>query len=172
MRNKPGIMLDYQLALNAQIDKFSPGQSAAVPVLGFAIGEDRWLVDMREIDEVLPVPAITPVFLTCSWFLGMINVHGHLYGLCDFSRFIGESPTEVNMKNRVILVNSRLCAHCAILTGGMLGIRNMNEFKLMPDSNDSRLFVRGSYHDRQGRIWRALNLARLVQLPSFHQIAR
>ena len=173
MRSKPGIMLDYQLALNAQIDKINPNQPATIPVLGFLIGNDRWLVGMNEIGEVLPVPKITPVFLTRSWFLGMINVHGNPYGLCDLTQFIGDAPTTGHsIKNRVILATSRLHANCAILTGGMLGIRSMAEFTLSPDSDDPRPFVTGIYHDRQGRPWRVLNLARLVRLQAFYQIAR
>ncbi len=172
MKSNPRIMLDYQLTLNAQIDKIHPNQSETIPVLGFSVGEDRWLVVMNEIGEVLPVPKITPVSLTQSWFLGMINVHGNPCGLCDLAQFIGDTPTGIDVKNRVILAASRLHANCAILTGGMLGIRSMAEFALLPDSDDPRPFVAGIYNDRQGRVWRMLNLARLVRSQSFHQIAR
>lgn len=171
MQKKTGIMLDYQLALNAQIDRINPSQPTTIPVLGFAIGNDRWLIGMNEIAEVLPVPKITPVFLTCPWFLGMINVHGNPYGLCDLAQFIGDAPTGSDVRNRVILATSRLYSNCAILTGSMLGIRSMAEFTLVTDSEDLRPFVIGIYHDRQGRAWRVLSLARLVRLQSFYQIA-
>jgi len=172
MRNKLGIKLDYQLALNAQINKVNANQPAAIPVLGFIIGGDRWLVAMNEIGEVLPVPPITPIFLTRPWFLGMINVHGNPYGLCDLAQFIGDAPTGSGVKNRVVLAASRLHVNCAILTGGMLGIRSMTEFTLSPDNIDPHPFVNGTYTDRQNREWRMLSLARLVKLQSFYQIAR
>lgn len=172
MRSKLGIKLDYQLALNAQIDKPNGNQPMAMPVLGFTIGNDRWLVAMNEIGEVLPVPPITPIFLTRPWFLGMINVHGNPYGLCDLAQFIGDAPTGSGRKNRIILAASRLHVNCAILTSGMLGIRSMDEFTLLPDDVDSRPFVTGIYTDRQNRVWRVLSLVRLVKLQSFYQITR
>ncbi|MDT8363533.1 MAG: chemotaxis protein CheW [Nitrosomonas sp.] len=172
MRNKPSIMLDYQLALNAQIDKPHPDQPETVPVLGFAVGDDRWLVTMNEIGKVMPVPKITSVFLTRPWFLGMINVHGNPYGLCDLAQFTGAPPIILGTKTRIILAASRLHANCAILTSSMLGIRSMSEFSPSPDSDDPRSFVTAIYNDRQNRTWRMLNLARLVRLQSFHQIAR
>lgn len=165
-------MLDYQLALNAQIDKINPSQSATLPVLGFSVGEDRWLVAMNEIGEVLPVPKITPVFLTHPWFLGIINVHGNPCGLCDLAQFAGGAPTGLGPKTRVLLAASRLRTNCAILTGGMLGIRSMAEFTLLPDHDDTLSFVTATYHDRQDRVWRVLNLARLVRLQSFYRIVR
>lgn len=52
-------------------------------VLGLLIGDDRYLVHMKEINEVIQVPEIVPVPLTHPWFLGIINVHGTLYGITD-----------------------------------------------------------------------------------------
>ncbi len=171
MAIRPGGMLEYQLTLTEHISKKIQEASITVPVLGVIIGEDRWLVPMHHIGEVLPVPKITPVFLTHSWFLGVINVRGDLYGVCDLARYLGGIPTQTGVKNRIFLIASCLGVNCAILTSGMLGIRNLLEFTRQSDCQDSDSIVAGIYNDRQGKTWRILNLPVLVRLESFLQIA-
>ena len=56
-----------------------------VSTLGVQIAGQNWLVDMVDIDEVLPLPALTPVPFTKPWFRGVANVRGkfvwnHRYG--------------------------------------------------------------------------------------------
>jgi hypothetical protein len=46
--------------------------------LGVQVGEDYWLVDMVDINEVLPPPPLTPVPLTKPWYCGVANVRGTL----------------------------------------------------------------------------------------------
>jgi twitching motility protein PilI len=172
MTIKLGTRLEYQLALTEQINGSVEQASTTVPVLGINLGEERWLVPMNDVGEVLPVPKITSVFLTEPWFLGVINVRGKLYGLCDLAQFCGGVSTRIGVKTRVLLIASRLSPNCAILAGCMLGIRNLSEFTKQIDCRDTRPFVEGVYRDRQARIWRLLNLPILMRLDSFFRIAR
>ena len=48
-------MREYQAALSERLRNAIMSASAAT-VLGVAIGEDRWLVHMNDVSEVLPVP--------------------------------------------------------------------------------------------------------------------
>jgi twitching motility protein PilI len=169
---KLGTRLEYQLALTEQINSRVEQASTTVPVLGVTLGEERWLIPMNDVGEVLPVPKITAVFLTQPWFLGAINVRGKLYGLCDLAQYCGGVSTRIGVKTRVLLIASRLGPNCAILAGCMLGIRSLSEFTQQIDCHDTRLFVEGVYRDRQGRIWRILNLPILMRLDSFFRIAR
>lgn len=172
MAIKPGAMLAYQLTLTEQINHMADQSATTIPVLGVTLGEERWLVPMYDIGEVLPVPKITPVFLAQPWFLGLINVRGNLYGLCDLARYFGGVATQIGMRTRIFLISSRLCPNCAILAGNMHGIRNLSEFTQQLDCQDTRPFIKEIYCDRQGRIWRTLNLLALVRLKSFFEIAR
>ena len=171
MAIKLGTRLEYQLALTEQINSSVEQASVTVPLFGVTLGEERWLVPMNDVGEVLPVPNVTCVFLTQPWFLGVINVRGKLYGLCDLAQYCGGVSTRIGVKTRVLLIASRLGPNCAILTGCMLGIRNLSEFTHQIDCLDTRPFVKGVYRDRQGRIWRILNLPILMRLDSFFRIA-
>lgn len=145
--------------------------SFAIPVLGITINEDRWLIPMGNISEILPVPKITPVFLTHPWFLGIINVHGNIYGVCDLAHYLGEKPTRVNAKTRIFLTASRPGAGYAMLAESVLGIRDLMEFTHQPDHEDKRPVIANVYNDRQNRSWRMLNLPVLVQLESFLKVS-
>ena len=48
-----------------------------LPLLGVQIGGQNWLVEMREISEVLSPPPMTKVPLTRAWFRGVANVRGN-----------------------------------------------------------------------------------------------
>lgn len=158
---------EQQPLLTEKISKKAQEISTTIPVLGITIGEDRWLVPMRNISEILPVPKVTKVFLTQPWFTGVINLRGNVYGLCDLSHYLDNIPTCISAKSRVFLTIPYLGASYAMLAGSVLGIRNMMEFVPQSDHEDKRLVVAGIYKDRQDRLWRMLNLPALMQLESF-----
>ncbi|MBV6389730.1 MAG: hypothetical protein JNIBNLAF_01377 [Nitrosomonas europaea] len=162
-------MSEHQSSLTEQINKKAQETSATIPVLGITIGDDRWLIPMSNISEILPVPKITPVFLTQPWFLGVINVRGNVYGLCDLSHYLDNTSTCISAKTRVFLTIPRLGVSYAMLAGSVLGIRNLMEFVPQSDHEDKRPVVAGIYKDRQDRLWRMLNLPALLQLESFQR---
>ncbi|WP_240141381.1 chemotaxis protein CheW [Nitrosomonas sp. HPC101] len=152
---------------NTKVQKIS----LAIPVLGITINEDRWLIPMNDISEILPVPKITPVFLTHPWFLGVINVHDNIYGVCDLAHYLDEKPTRVNVKTRIFLTASRSRTGYAMLAESVLGIRDLMEFTRQPDHEDKRPVIANIYNDRQNRSWRMLNLPALVRLESFLKVS-
>jgi len=143
--------------------------ASTIPALGITIGEDRWLVSMSDIGEILPVPKITSVFLTQPWFLGVIHVRGKIYGLSDLACYLTQTPTQIGAKNRIFLIASHLGTGYALLAGSILGIRNLAEFTREPNQAGNEAIMSGVYNDRQGRSWRMLNLSSLVQIESFLQ---
>ncbi len=146
--------------------------ASTIPVLGITIGEDRWLVSMNDIGEILPVPKITSVFLTQPWFLGAIHVRGKIYGLSDLACYLTHTPTQIGAKNRIFLISSHLGTGYALLAGSILGIRNLAEFTHEPSQAGNETIMSGIYNDRQGRSWRMLNLSSLMQIESFLQPSR
>lgn len=165
-----GNALEYQLDLTEKINRKIEEDSVTIPALGILIGEDRWLVPMRDITEILPVPRITPAPLTRTWFLGIINVRGRLYGVSDISCYMHGELTKIGKKSRVFLINPRLGVGFSVLVGSILGIRNLLEFDRQPSIDQSQSFVAEIYSDKQGRTWRALKVSALVQVASFLQI--
>ena len=66
---------------------------AAASHLALMIGEDRYLVELAEAGEIVPMPStsIMQVPLTQDWFLGVVNVRGAL--------FPRHSPTFFSLKH-------------------------------------------------------------------------
>lgn len=166
-------MREYQLALTERINSAANTPSSAVPMLGVSIGEDRWLVPMNSISEVLPVPKITPVPMTQRWFLGVINVRGYLYGISDIAAYLGQAPTPLTAKSRILLFSPRLGANSGLLVSNLLGIRNLNEFKQSDDADVAHAIIKARrFTDKQDRFWLELNLRTLIHEQSFIRIGR
>lgn len=155
-----------------QTNKTAQAIAHSIPVLGVTIGENRWLIPMHDIKEILPVPTIIPVFLTQPWFLGIINAHGNIYGLCDLGRYLGKQPASINAKTRALLIAPRLGRGYAMLAENILGIRDLTEFSYQADQESKQSTIVSIYADRQNRLWQMLNLPVLMQLNSFLQVSR
>ena len=67
---------DYQRELAERLRAADSARNASK--LGLQVGAQRWLVDLAEASEVMPVPPITPLPLTRTWFRGVANVRGNL----------------------------------------------------------------------------------------------
>jgi len=161
---------DFQASLSEKLEGAAMTQPVST-VLGVLIGRDRWLVHMTDVSEVLQVPKITQVPLTHSWFLGMANVQGNLYGIADLAAYLGGAHTKVEQKTRVLLVSPRFEVNSGLLVSRTLGIRNVSDFERIEDSNSYQPCVSGIYKDNQGHHWNELNLQDLVRDEEFLQVA-
>ena len=97
--SRPGSLREYQLALSERLQSAGTGVRAASK-LGLQVGQEGWLVDLREAGELIPLPAISPVPLARPWFKGVANVRGNLYSVTDFSAFLGGEPTAAGEQAR------------------------------------------------------------------------
>jgi len=142
-------------------------------VLGVAVGEDRYLVPMAEVSEVITIPRLTHVPLTQSWFLGLANVRGNLYGITDLGAYLGKDSNSFNQKSRILLASPADKLYGGFIVNSMLGIRSLSEFtpiktakKKLPQSGIK------PYQDTEGRLWQELSLFALIREEKFLQIAR
>jgi len=163
---------EYQNTLNGQI--ISAGKNETSPaVLGVAVGEDRYLIPMIEVSEVIPIPKLARVPLTQPWFLGLANVRGNLYGITDLGVYLGGDPTPFNLKSRILLVSPGNKLYGGFIVNSMLGIRNLSEFT--PVKSGKKKLPKGisrQFNDTEGRLWRELSLSELIQDEKFLQIAQ
>lgn len=163
-------MKAYQLELSERLKNATASSSATV--LGVAIGKDHWLVQMNEVGEVLPLSKLTPVALTQPWFLGVANVRGDLYGITDLAAFFSGDATPRRLKACILLVSPQFGFNCGLLVSNMLGIRSFADFEPVEKVDQEKLLgVAGHYQDKEGRLWRELNLRELVRDKKFMQIA-
>ncbi|HUL95098.1 MAG TPA: chemotaxis protein CheW [Usitatibacter sp.] len=160
---------EFQLSVAERI-RTAASRTALSSKLGFQVGADNWFVALHQVNEVIPVPPMVPVPLTRSWFRGVSNIRGNLYGVVDFSAFAGGDPTPPGVERRVILVSDRLVAGAGILVSRMLGLRNPDQFTAVPRPADAAPWVGAAYTDAGGTRWLELDLPALVREQRFLEV--
>ena len=156
---------DYQRELAERLRGAQSSRSTSH--LGMQAGEERWLVDLADAGEVLPVPAITPVPLTRPWFKGVTNVRGKLYSVVDFPAFLGGSAVALNEQSRLLLVSERFRTGSALLVSRSLGLRDPGQLRARNRGGKTAPWIRGEYVDGDGAVWTELDLPQLVQHSEF-----
>ena len=144
----------------------SAGASAVSSKVGVQIGNERWLVNLSDVSEVIPLPKLLPVPLTKRWFNGMANVRGVLYGVVDFSDFLAGEPTHVNMDSRLLLIHSRFNVNAGVIVHHMLGLKNPEQLQAVEGSSLPE-WVSAEYADADGQVWKELRMQGLIGQPEF-----
>lgn len=156
---------DYQRDLAARLQSADSGRTASK--LGLQVAGERWLVDLTDAGEVIPVPPITPVPLTRPWYRGVANIRGNLYSVVDFAAFLGASPAPIAEQARLLLLSERFRMASALLVDRALGLRNTDQFQTRPGAAARSPWIRAELSDEQGRTWKELDVSQLVQHPDF-----
>jgi twitching motility protein PilI len=159
---------DYQAALMGSLQK-AGGADAESSKLSAAAGDSNWVLPLAGAGEVLPVPELTPVPLTRSWFRGLANVRGNLFGIVDFAAFLGGGISPVRAGSRLVLIGERYGLNCGLLMDRMLGLKKKDQLHLT-DNPDPAPWLAARYLDDEGNLWNELNTRELLQHPSFLQV--
>lgn len=142
------------------------GASAVSSKVGVQVGNDRWLVNLSDVSEVIPLPHLTAVPLTKRWFNGVANVRGVLYGVVDFSDYLGAEPTQVNMDSRLLLIHPRYSVNAGLVVRQMLGLKNPEQLQPV-ESGTLPEWVAAEYADGDGQVWKELKMQGLVHQADF-----
>ena len=134
-----------------------------VSALGVQIGSELWLVEMIDIGEVQPVPHMTAVPLTKSWYCGVANMRGNLYSIVDMAVYIGSEGTPRYGRSRILLIAPRYAFNTGLLVNRVLGLRNPRNWR-RSETDDKVL-----YEDSSGQVWRYLSVQGLLVQPEFVQ---
>jgi twitching motility protein PilI len=155
---------EFQQSVLDRLQAQMASGGSRVSTLGVQIGEEYWLVDMSDINEVLPLPPLMVVPLTKPWFCGVANVRGNLYSIVDLSVFTGGETTPREGQSRVMLAGQKFAFNAGLLVTRVLGMRNSTEWQRSETDGEVRL------RDGNGQVWRKLEMAQLLQQPEFLQI--
>ena len=160
---------DFQRNLTARLEaiEHTPAVSSR---LGFQLGGQNWLVDLTAVSEVVPSPAIMQLPLTRSWFRGLCNVRGILYGVADLRAFLGGPPTEIGPESRLLLIAPHVISNTGVLVSRMLGLRNPDQFSVRDPDESERPWVKRVYTDAQGGVWNELDVQGLVHHDAFLEV--
>ncbi|HEY8069575.1 MAG TPA: chemotaxis protein CheW [Burkholderiales bacterium] len=163
---------DYQRELAGRLQSAASGHAASK--LGVQVGAESWLVDLADAGEVLPVPPITAVPLTRPWFRGVTNIRGKLYSVVDFPAFLGGAAVVAGEQTRLLLLGERFRMGSALLVDRSLGLRGAEQLQAKRENSASgggAPWLKAEYSDKEGRQWKELDLAKLVQDPAFLEVA-
>jgi twitching motility protein PilI len=139
-------------------------------------GGSRWLVDLADSGEVVPLPQLTPAPLTKSWFAGIANIRGVLYSVVDFAAWRGGAPTPCNAQSRLLLVGARHGINSALLVRRSLGLRPQLAMHAVGGANagggETTHWLGGRFTDAQDITWTQLRIPALLADPDYLDIAR
>ncbi|HWS76032.1 MAG TPA: chemotaxis protein CheW [Quisquiliibacterium sp.] len=161
--DEKGHLRQFQARLSERLRQ--AGTAPRVARLGLLVGERRWLVDLAEAGEIVPLPSsITPVPLTRPWFRGLVNLRGALFGVSDLQRFVGEAPTPVSRESRLLAFGASMNLNAALLVSRMLGLHDPAGWRVLEADAGapSAPWAGRSLVDGEGRVWHELSLARLA----------
>jgi len=157
----------YQEELLERMQAARTGSGARTHQLGVEIGGERYLLDLLEAGEIVPVPLLTSVPLTQPWYLGLANIRGSLVGVVDLARFFdmhhdaqrgkqesaAGAPVVPGPAARLVTFSPSLGMPCGFLAARVHGLRQAAEMT----PQDGRLV------DADGNTWTPLALAALAQ---------
>jgi twitching motility protein PilI len=159
---------EFQQNLVRRLGEAAASTEASSACLGVQVGSEDWLLRLEEVGEVMPVPPIIPVPLTRTWYRGLTNIRGNLYGVVDLAVFQGGAETAITPDSRLVLVADRFNMASALLVSRMLGLRNIQALERL-DGSAGRAWERGRYREADGRLWHELGMSELVYQNDFLQ---
>lgn len=142
----------YQVQLLERMQAARNNAGARVNQLGVMIGPERYLLDLTQVGEIVPVPSITVVPLTQPWYLGLANIRGNLISVIDLARYQQQSDTGTGSDSRIITFATGLGFNCGLLVSRVYGLRHAAGMEASGD----RL------RDADANEWTPLDLAALV----------
>ncbi len=152
----------------------STGVSAAW--LAVEAGGANYLFPLSHAGEIFPWAPPQPVPYTESWFLGVANLRGGLYGVVELAGFAtGEPVAAAGAANRasarLVALNELLEVNCALVIDRLVGLRGVDAFRAStPASAEAPDWVGHTYTDNDGVQWQEVNLQALSQQPRFLSI--
>lgn len=160
---------EFQQYLAGRLTGAAHGRSTS-SLLGIQAGNENWLLDLSDSGEIIQLPKLTSVPLTCPWFAGIANIRGNLYAVTDFSVFRGGAPTPLNAAARLLLVGSRHGSNAALLVSRMLGLKNANDFDAEEPDPSAPAWGAQRYRDKAGTVWRKLSVRELLADDNFMNV--
>jgi len=162
---------EYQQQLLERMQAARTSSGARANGLGVEIGGVRYLLDLLEAGEIVPVPALTRVPLTRPWYLGLANIRGSLVGVVDLASYLdqaaapGSAPNGMpNAGARIITLAPSLGVPCGLLVTRVFGLRHAADMRPGPAPDGDKLV------DADGQAWTPLALAELVREERFLQV--
>ncbi len=152
-------------------------QGVSASWLAVEAGGSKYLFPLNQSGEIFPWVSAQNVPYTQTWFAGVANLRGGLYGVVDLASFVsGKLPPARNelarTESRLVALNSALEINCALQVDKLSGLRNPEAFTDFSEkSPEAPEFFGHSYVDANGVSWQEINLQLLAQQAHFLTIS-
>lgn len=165
--------LQARLASRLQAAK---AEGLSISWLAVRAGGADYLLPLAQSGEIFPLPAVQPVPYSQSWFLGVVNLRGGLFGVVDLAAFIsGAAPARTEQywaEASVVTLNSALEINSALLVDALAGLRHVGAFSgSEPPPEGAPPYFGNRYVDADGSRWQEINLQQLSQMSEFLSIS-
>jgi twitching motility protein PilI len=148
-------------------------QASSAAWLAVQAGSRRYLLPLTQAGEIFPFGVIQSVPYTKSWFLGVSNLRGGLYGVVELQAFAGEVAS-VNRSEvaksaaRMIAFNAALGINAVVVVDRLLGLRNEQSFTSVESLGGGRDdCLSHKFSDADGAEWYELDLQQLAAHADF-----
>jgi twitching motility protein PilI len=165
--------LQSRLASRLQAAK---AEGLSISWLAVRAGGLDYLLPLAQSGEIFPLPAVQAVPYSQSWFLGVVNLRGGLYGVVDLAAFIaGKAPVRTEQywsEASVVTLNAALELNCSLLIDSLAGLRHVGAFSgSEPPPEGAPPYFGNRYVDADGSRWQEINLQQLSQMSEFLSIS-
>lgn len=162
----------YQQDILARLRDLTENPSATTASkLGVSINGMNWLIALEDVSEVIPMPEITKVPQTQSWFMGMANVRGNLYGLTDLASFLAYPATKLTANSRILLVHQKFDMNAGLLVERLIGLRSAEDMEKQDEIGEQPNWYLNQYKDAEGQVWHEMDVGTLLGRQEFMQVA-
>ena len=145
--------------------------------LAVQCGDVGYLFPLDQSGEIFPLTSLQAVPYTHSWFLGVANLRGGLFGVVDLNAFVmaaaaGKRRDAIRAESRLVALNAALDINCAVLVDQLAGLRSAHAFQeVSPPAQGAPDYFGSVYTDSAGRRWQEISLKQLSHQPEFLLIA-
>lgn len=152
-------------------------EGVSVAWLAVKAADANFLLPLGQSGEIFPLTNLQPVPYAQSWFRGVLNIRGGLFGVVDLMGFI--QPTKLSKRIDtnsteacVVTLNPLLEVNCALQIDGLAGLRGAEAFVSSAAAPvGSPAFFGHQFVDKEGVSWQEVDLRALSQTPQFLNIS-
>jgi len=141
--------------------------------ISFRVGDLNMVTPLDQVNEILHYPALTIFPGSKSWIKGVANVRGTLLAVTDLNHFLGNAPTQVVNKSRILVYRREELA-IGLLVNSVSGMKHFTDGEKVTAvskfDESVRHYVLGAYK-QGGEESLVFNMNALVEDPSFFRVA-
>jgi|TARA_B110000483_G_scaffold242295_2_gene327715 twitching motility protein PilI len=139
--------------------------------VAFLAGDQKLLVNMQQVTEVVEIPAITIIPGVQAWVAGIANVRGLILPLIDLGLYLESNPSQTKVRCHVITVE-RADTRFGLIVEQVVGMRQVSSEKIEDNKNQRGIekYLSGEVEIAE-ETWQIFDTDKLMFSEKFHQVA-